>query len=392
MKITKLETFPVDAGWRRFNFCKITTDGGLIGWSEFSESFGSHGLSAVIEALGEFMLGRDPAAWEANTAWLHVMTRQSRGSLNQQAIGAIENACLDIAARALGIPVHRLFGGPIRTRIPLYWSHVGTYRVGARGSHTGKPPITTRAEVAALAVEARECGFKALKTNILPLDPAGRLAHFNPSFGRTAGFPELNWDNALLAQCREHLASIRDAVGPEMGVLLDVNFHFKTEGFLRVAEAVAPFDLTWLEVDSHDPAALAVIRSRSPCPIAGAETVHGRRELRPFLEHQALDTAIIDVVWNGVGESLKMAAMADDFEVNVAPHNYYGHLSSMISATFSACVPNHRIMEYDVDSIAWRDELSRSVPVIEDGCLVLPDAPGWGIEPDEAAIRRHAPK
>ena len=392
MKIVKLETFRADAGWRLFSFCKITTDDGLVGWSEYNESFGSSGLSSVIEALAPLIIGRDPTAWEAITAWLHVCTRQSRGGLNQQAIAAIENACLDIAAKARGIPVYRLLGGPIRTKIPVYWSHFATYRVGVRAPHTGQPPLASRDEIATHAAEVKALGFKALKTNILPVDETGRPGHFNPGFGRTPGHPELNWDNALLKQCHDHLTVIRDAIGPEMGLMLDVNFHFKTEGFLRIAETVAPFNLTWLEIDSHDAPSVRLIRDAAPCPIAGGETLHGRREFRPFFENQSYDTAIIDVVWNGLAESLKMAAMADVYEVNCAPHNFYGHLCSMISASFAACAPNLRIMEIDIDSAAWRDELFRSVPTFADGCLVLPDAPGWGIEPDEAAIRKRAPK
>ena len=152
------------------------------------------------------------------------------------------------------------------------------------------------------------------------------------------------------------MAALRDGAGPDMGLMLDINFNFKTEGFQRIAEAVAPFDLTWLEIDTHDPAALALIRRGAPCPIASCETLHHRREFKPFFEAYATDVAIIDVVWNGLAESLKIAAMADVYEVNVAPHNFYGHLCSAISAHFCAIVPNFRVMEIDIDSVPWRDE------------------------------------
>ncbi len=81
--------------------------------------------------------------------------------------------------------------------------------------------------------------------------------------------------------------------------------------------------------------------------------------------------------------------MADAYEVNVAPHNFYGHLSSMISAHFCALVPNFRIMEIDVDDVPWRDELVTVPPVIADGVLSLPKGPGWGTDVDEDAVRRH---
>ena len=98
MKITQVETLQADAGWRMFSFLKITTGDGIIGWSEFNESFGSTGLSDVIKGLSPVLIGRDPRRFEQVTQHLHVLTRQSRGGLNQQAIAAIENALLDVAA------------------------------------------------------------------------------------------------------------------------------------------------------------------------------------------------------------------------------------------------------------------------------------------------------
>ncbi len=390
MKIARIETLRADAGWRLFSFLKVTTADGLVGWSEYNESFGSTGLSAVIDGLAPLIIGHDPTRFEAVTAYLHVMTRQSRGGLNQQAIAAIENALLDIAARARGIPVCALFGGPIRERIPVYWSHFGSYRV-RNAAFMRVPPLLDREEVARHAAEVKALGFRGLKTNILIPGKDGKLYQYSPGFARHAGWPELNWDNRMIAQLQEHLRTIREAVGADMAIHLDTNFHFRTEGFIRVAQAVAPFDLTWLEIDTHDAAALADIRRRAPCPIASCETLHGRREFKPFLEHQAMDVGIVDVVWNGLAESLKIASMCDVFEVNCAPHNFYGNLCSMISAHFSAAIPNFRVMEIDIDSVSWRDEFTLA-PVIEDGEMLLPTGPGWGVEVNEAAIRARPPK
>jgi len=390
MKIARIDTLQADAGWRMFSFLKITTDDGLIGWSEFNESFGSAGLSDVIRALSPVLIGHDPRRFEQLTQHLHVLTRQSRGGLNQQAIAAIENAVLDIAAKAYGIPVYALFGGPIRDRIPLYWSHFGTYRTRS-AALLAVPVLRDYDDLARHAREVKERGFRALKTNILPLAD-GKLASYVPGFGRTPGWPELNWDNRLTHGVRQQLTAIRDAVGPEMGIHLDINFNFKTEGFKRIADAVAPVDLTWLEIDTHDPVALAEIKRGAPCPIASCETLHGRREFKPFLDLYATDVAIVDVVWNGLYESLKIASMADAYEINVAPHNFYGHLCSAISATFSALVPNFRVMEIDIDSAPWRDEFYTAVPVIENGEMILPNGPGWGIDVNEKAVRARPPK
>jgi galactonate dehydratase len=390
MKISAVDVLQADAGWRLFSFVKITTDGGIVGWSEYNESFGSTGLGEVIRALSPLVIGHDPLRSEFLVARLHVLTRQSRGGLNHQAIAALENALLDVRGKALNVPVYALFGGPVRERIPVYWSHCGTYRV-YHHEFVGVPALRDYDDLARHAADVKAQGFRALKTNIFPSN-GERLVPFNPGFGRTPGHPELNWDNKLLHGVTEQLSAIRDAVGPEMGIMLDINFHFKTEGFRQVANTVAPFDLTWLEMDTHDASALALIRRGARCPIAACETLVGRRDFKSYFENYAMDTAIIDVVWNGVGESLKIAAMADVYEINVAPHNFYGHLSTIMSAHFAAAVPNLRIMEIDMDSVSWRDEFYTSVPKIEASELVLPTGPGWGLEVNEAAVRARPPK
>ena len=389
MKITAIETLRADAGWRLFSFLKITTSSGIIGWSEYNESFGSAGLSAVIDALAATLVGRDPRPTEHIVAHLHVMTRQSRGGINQQAIAAIENALLDVKAKDLGIPVYAMFGGPVRTRIPVYWSHMGTYRI--RTAHLmGVQPLVTYEDVSLHAEEIRRRGFTAMKTNVMAWD-GERLASFGAGFGRTAGWPELNWSPEGLRHTAATLAAVRASAGPDIGLMLDTNFHYKTEGFRRIADTVAPYNLTWLEIDQHDAASLASIRAIAPCPIASCETLLGRRDFKPFFEAYAMDVPIIDVVWNGLGESVKIASMADVYEMNVAPHNFYGHLCSIISAHLCAIVPNFRIMEIDIDSVSWRDEFFTAVPTIENGELVLPTAPGWGIDINEAAVRARPP-
>jgi galactonate dehydratase len=201
--------------------------------------------------------------------------------LNQQAIAAIENALLDVTGKAYGVPVYALFGGPLRDRIPVYWSHFGTYRVRS-AALMGVPALSNYDDLARHAEEVKSLGFRALKTNIMPFSVSGTLSSYVPGFGRTPGWPELNWDNKLTRGVTEQLMTIREAVGPDMGIHLDINFNFKTEGFKRIADAVAPANLTWLEVDTHDAAALAEIKRGAPCPIASCETLHGRREFKPF--------------------------------------------------------------------------------------------------------------
>ena len=117
----------------------------------------------------------------------------------------------------------------------------------------------------------------------------------------------------------------------------------------------------------------------------------GLRSFLPYFECEAADVAIIDAVWNGVWQSVKIAACAEAYEVNVAPHNFYGHLATMMNAHFAAAVPNLRIMEIDIDRIPADSEIF-AAPPIENGRLVVPDTPGWGMEPDEQALRARPPK
>ena len=220
----------------------------------------------------------------------------------------------------------------------------------------------------------------------------GRLMAYRPGFVVGKGFPERNWDTFIARSAAKTVEAFRKGCGPDVGIMLDTNFHFRTEGFRRIAEAVGPTNLTWLELDVHDPKSIALIRRDSPVPIASGETLLERRDFRPYLENYSFDTAIVDVIWNGFAESLKIAAMADVYEVNVAPHNFYGHLASAISAHFCAAVPNFRVMEIDIDSAPWRDEFVKEVPVIDKGDYILPKGPGWGVEVDEAGLKRHPPK
>ena len=390
MKISHVETLHCDAGWRNFSFLKIATADGIVGWSEFNEGFGTAGLGTVVEALGQSLIGQDPRRIGLITSTLYTKVTPARGGLNHLAIAAIENALLDIKAKSLGVPVYDLFGGAIRTKIPLYWSHCGTYRV-RNAELCGTPGLRTYDDLFRLGEEVRRRGFTALKTNILMPAEDG-FTSYNPGFGRSPGFPELNWGPAVLEAARRQLQTFRDAIGPEAGLHLDINFHFKTEGFRRVAEAVAPFHMSWLELDTYDPDALAFIRRGAPCPIASCEVLTSRREFKRYFETYAVDVAIIDVPWNGLIESVKIAAMAEAYEMNVAPHNFYGHLCSMMSAHFSAVVPNFRIMEIDIDSVRWRDEFYVGLPVIEHGMLHLPERPGWGVEVNEAAVRARPPQ
>jgi L-alanine-DL-glutamate epimerase-like enolase superfamily enzyme len=150
-----------------------------------------------------------------------------------------------------------------------------------------------------------------------------------------------------------------------------------------------PFDLFWVEIDMRYPEGLRYIREGTRIPVASCETLYGRREFRPFFERGSMDTAIVDVPYNGILESLKIAWMADAYEVNVAPHNFYGPLATAMSISFAATVPNLRIMEIDNDFVPWYHDLVTVAPRVEQGHLKLTTGPGWGCEVNEEVVRAH---
>ncbi|MGE3272517.1 MAG: mandelate racemase/muconate lactonizing enzyme family protein, partial [Chloroflexota bacterium] len=375
MKITAFEVLHADGGGRAFDFLKISTDEGIVGWSEFNESFGGLGVTQVIERLSPVLIGKDPRAIEAHVALMQALRRVAAGGVNQQAIGAIENALVDIKAKALGIPVYELLGGPIRQQIRLYWSHCGSYRVGGRAEMLGVKPVKTLDDIVELGKEVVASGYTGLKTNVVLLDNNNPRGHV-PGFARGEGFPELNADRKVMNAIKDQLAAFRQGTGPDMDILVDLNFNYKTEGYLKMARAMEEFDLFWLEMDMRYPEGMRYVRESTSIPIASCETLYGRREFRSYFENGSMDVAIIDVPYNGILESHKIAWMADAYEVNVAPHNFYSPLATTISAHFASAVPNLRIMEIDPDVVPWYHELVTNPIKIENGHLMLPSGPG----------------
>ena len=388
MTVESIETRHCDAGWRDYHFVKVTTAAGVTGWSEYDEDFGSPGVSAAIEHLGQRVVGRDGAHHERVYADLFCATRPAAGGVVGQAIGAIENALLDAKAKTLGVPCHALLGGKVRDSIRLYWSHCATWRINHPEHY--QPAINDLSGVRAIGAEVRERGFTALKTNVFEYGD-GTARGWRPGFG-TPFEPGRNVERSTLRDLRAHLEALREGAGPDIDMLLDLNFNCATEGYLKILRELSDFDLFWVEIDSRNPRALAHVRQQSQHPISSCETLMGLRSFLPYFECEAVDVAIVDAVWNGVWQSMKIAACAEACEVNVAPHNFYGHLATMMNAHFAAAVPNLRIMEIDVDRIPADSEIFTPPPPIEDGRLVVPDTPGWGMEPDEQALRARPPK
>src|SRR3954469_3217500 len=227
MRITKIEDLHCNAGSRDFSFLKISTDEGLVGWSEYMESYGSEGLTGVIGKLGARLINWDPRPVEKITAYLHGVPRQSAGGIAQQAIAAIENALVDLKAKALGVPVYELLGGPVRDRLQLYWSHCGTWRVSFADrikEWTGFDPIRSLADVERAGADVAARGFKGLKTNIMRFDAEKPYIHM-PGFNGS-GWPALNFDRGIQDALVAEMAAFRRGAGLGVGLHLDLNFNF----------------------------------------------------------------------------------------------------------------------------------------------------------------------
>lgn len=386
-RIERAETFEADGGWQRLSFLELTASDGTVGWSEFNEAFAA-GLGSVVRALAATVIGQDARRAQRIADDLHARGRPVAGGLHAQAAAAVENACLDLKARALGVPVHELFGGARRDEIPAYASHCGLYRIrrpdlfeprGLRVPHSLD-------DMRLLAAELRAAGFGALKTNLLAFDAGGSARVHMPGFARSPGHPALHVDAGVVDAAVALVDALRDGA-PGAGVMLDLNFNARPEGARRLADALGG-RLEWLEVDGLDPQDLAALRERARSPIASLEAVYGAPALLPYLRARAVDVAIVDPMWNGFSESVRMAALADAHHANVASHLFSGALATAMGAHFCAAIPNLRVMEVDADRApALAGVFEREVE-IRAGHARVPDGPGWGVVPDERRLVR----
>jgi L-alanine-DL-glutamate epimerase-like enolase superfamily enzyme len=395
MRVSSIKLLHADAGYRNAHYLKVTTDEGLVGWSEYYDGFNGSTLADAIQQFGATLIGAaiDPRDVGVLSETLTATTRLAAGGVSQQAIAALENACLDIKAKALGIPVYALFGGPFRTRLPVYWTHCGSFRVAHAKFYeevVGVPPIRSLDDFRAIGQEARKLGYRAVKTNPVSF-AGGQPRMFNGGFRLRPGMLHRNVEPTDLFEIADQMAALRDGIGPDADLMLDVSFSQRPEGYIRIAQAIESSRPTWLELDIHDADALAFIRQKSSVPIASLEGIYGLWAYRPYLERLATDVAIIDVMWNGVWQSARIATLADAHHVNIAPHNPVGDLGTLMSAHLSAAVPNFRILELRVDEAPWCRDYLTHPPEVSGGILTVPDRPGWGSDINEAALSEHPP-
>ena len=375
MKITEVTPLLADGGWAAYAYVKVSTNAGITGYGECTDWRMPFALAGAVRDLGPVLEGKDALDITARLQDMLQLTQQSPGGICQRAIAGVELALIDIKGKAYQVPAYDLIGGKVRDRVRLYWSHCGTYR--ARWAEfLGAPPLRTYDDIEALGREVVDRGFTALKTNILvPGDPAWtQTVEVRESIKPT------------IERARTQLEAFKRGAGDDFDTALDINFWFTTQEAIRIAEGLEDLHMLWLEVDSFEPDSIRQITDSTTLTICSAESVNTYRDYKRFLDIRAMDVAMFDLPWAGMAESLAIAAQARVQELDVAPHNYYSHLATFMSGHLCATLPHLKIMETDVDACPLRELYVTEQPKIEDGYLVVSDAPGWGTDLDEAAI------
>lgn len=378
MIVTQVETLSCEGGWRTHNFVKISTDEGLVGYSECTSMRTAPMLVAAIKHLGAYVVGMDPLQTEAINQMLYGLIIRQQGGLAHQAIAGIDAALLDIKGKALGVPVYQLFGGAVQDKIRVYFTHIGR----SQPANPELPAVRSAEDIPAAAAAARRMGFTAVKMNMGPTIESGEW---------WAETQSGDISNRLLDDIVAWIGAWRDALGPEIGIALDVAYNFRMGGILKLARALEPFRMMWLESETLDPEALRTVRLGTSTPICIGESIRRTHGFKPFLENHSLDIIMPDTVWNGITEGKKVADYANSYDIMFAPHNSHGVLGTLQAVNLVATCPNFFILEYEYDDNPWRNDLVMDPLEVKDGFLKLPQKPGLGTDVNEDAVAEHPP-
>src|ERR671933_528531 len=362
MKITDINTFVVGATSRNLTIVRLHTDEGLTGLGEVRMVNHTEALLGYLtEAAPRHVIGHDPFRIEGLVKKMGRDDFSRAGEVLSSGIAICEMACWDIVGKALDQPVYNLLGGPVRDRIKAYAN--GWYRVKR-----------TPEEFHSAAKKVVEKGYKALK-----LDPFG------------PGHYELGRDEKH--QAIALVEAVRDAIGPEPEILLEMHGRFSPATAVEMARRLEPYGLGWVE-EPVPPVNLKALKKASQkisAAVATGERIHQRNEHRQLFELQAADVIQPDISHiGGLLETKKLAAWADAYYVTVAPHNVGGQINTAAALHLAACTPNFKIQEYFNDfADPWVRETAPGPPGVVDGYLALPEGPGLGVELDEEVIEAH---
>lgn len=362
-RITKIQPTVIDGGGgRSWLFVEVETDSGLIGVGEASQNRLDSGVVAQLATLAARYVGRNPL--DLIEEQVQTLRRVDVHRILFAATSALEQAVWDLAGQILGVPVYQLLGGSVRDRIRLY----ANIEVATRSK--------TPEEYAERAQMAVRQGFSAVKLN-----------PFRPSYARERPSWRETLDLAV-----ERVAMVRQAIGPDIDLLVDFLFTQDLRGAQHAAERMSEYDLFWIEepFPLDDPVLLAQFRASIATRLAGGEQLCGRSAFRPLLEAGAFDVLMPDVKWiGGILEAKKVAAWAEIYDVAIAPHNMSGPVATAASVHLAATLPNFLILEYCWGATPWRDELVNGSEIVVDGHIPLPTAPGLGITLNSRVLEAH---
>ena len=364
MKIKAVRTFLVDPGsHKHWLFVKVDADNGLHGWGEcYTQPDRERSIEAHVRELSRYLIGGSPFDIKHFTYMAYTDFAGKRGSMDLYcAISGIEQALWDIVGKAVGQPVYNLLGGAFRTRIRVY----------ANGWASGRDPAETAEQ--ARAVVRR--GFTALK--------------FDPFPGPWRAWIDRK-DERLAV---ERVRAVREAVGPDVEILVEVHRRLAPMHAIRVARQMEPYAPFWFEepVSVRDLGGLAEAKRAINLPVVTGEEIYTKAEFREVLERRAADIVNPDVCnCGGILELREIAAMAEPHHIAVSPHNYNSTAVGLAATLHAAAgMPNFLITEYFVNFEEAARAITRVPLRVEGSHIALPTDPGLGIDLDEDALARH---
>ena len=378
MKIVDVRTIivgnpPPGFGGRYFIFVKLTADDGTEGIGEiYNATFGPATVERMVADVAErHVVDADP--FRIERLWHAVYGRgySLRPDISLVAVlSGIEMACWDLVGKALGRPVYDLLGGRIHDRLRTY---TYLYPEDDDGTDVYQDPDLA----AQRAAEYVERGFTAVK-----FDPAGAYSVYD---GRQ---PSL----AALERCETYVRKVREAVGTRADLLFGTHGQFTPSGALRLARRLETFDPLWFEEPTppENPAAMARVAAGTTIPVATGERLTTKHEFARVLEAGA--ASILQPALGRVGgllEARKIATLAEAAYAQIAPHLYAGPIEAAANVQLCACSPNFLILEGILDWGGFHGQLLRRPLDWQEGYVIPPNAPGLGVELDEAVAAAH---
>lgn len=352
--IEKIETFKYCIGWVNWVFVKITDSDGAHGWGEASLHGPITPVLATIEEYSAHLIGEEAFGAERHWHRLYNAWRWRAGAVYNTALSSIDIALWDLEARRLGVPLYRLLGGPHRTKLPVYASH-------------WLKDATTPEEAHAQARVARDMGFRGFKWS--PFD-----------------FHRLRDDfYGSISHARDFMAAAREGAGPEMEIYIECGELLSPRTAPVMVDALMPYRPGWIEepFPFENAKTIARLQSEISIPVAVGERLLSRWEFRELLESGGCRVMQPDVMHGGgITELKRVAALADTYQVTIAPHNPGGPICTIASMHLAASIPNFLVLEQIEPDRALRDAASSKPIELIDGHFHLSDAPGLGIEPN----------